>query len=114
LLAAEDTGVYVASLSDRFGDLGIVAVAVFERDARLFESVIMSCRAMGFGLEIALLRAVMDVEGAQGPYFGAFTQTDRNKPAADLYERAGFKQLTDGRWELPPGASLPEVPEWLT
>lgn len=114
LLQSEDTGVYVASLSDRFGDLGIVAVAIFERNNRLFESVIMSCRAMGFGLEIALLRAVMDAEGGQRPFFGTFIPTDRNKPAADLYERAGFKPLGDGRWELAVGASLPEVPTWLT
>ncbi len=50
LIKSEETGVYVASLSDRFGDLGVVAVAVFQRQARLFESVIMSERAW-LGLE---------------------------------------------------------------
>ncbi len=36
LVKSEETGVDVASLSDRFGDLGVVAVAVF--NARLVSS----------------------------------------------------------------------------
>jgi predicted enzyme involved in methoxymalonyl-ACP biosynthesis len=107
----------VASLKDRFGDLGIVSVVVFDRAARTFDSVIMSCRAMGFGLEMALLRRVLDAE-EPGAVTGLFIATDRNGPAADLFARAGFQQ-GDGQdggctWFLPVDGAGPEVPAWLS
>ncbi len=61
-LEAPGRAVYVASLSDKFGELGMVGVVlVIRKETELvFDSVIMSCRAMGFGLETVLLRAVID------------------------------------------------------
>jgi FkbH-like protein len=113
-LAASDAhAIYVASLSDRFGSLGVVALAIIERrpDAVVFDSVIMSCRAMGFGLEYALLRRVIDHEPAAS-YRGLFVPSPRNSPAAGLFEGAGFTQ-TDGEWVLPTDATLPVVPAWF-
>src|SRR5206468_2096228 len=48
-----NTAVYVASLADKFGAIGLVGVVIVERRGgdRVFESFVMSCRAMGFGLE---------------------------------------------------------------
>lgn len=112
LVSSSSHLVYVASLRDKFGDLGIVAVTVFDQEERCFESVIMSCRAMGFGLEFALLRAVMDVAGA-GPFRGIFIPTERNAPAAEFFEQAGFERAPDGNWILPPGSVGPQVPSWL-
>lgn len=106
-------GVHVASMRDRFGDLGVVAVVVFDCRTRTFDSVIMSCRAMGFGLEVALLREVMQVYGP-GPYTGLFRSTPRNSPAADLFGRAGFVETSPGRWTLSGGQETwPSIPEWL-
>jgi FkbH-like protein len=115
LMDSGSSRIQVASLRDRFGSLGIVAVAVFDEAERLFDSVIMSCRAMGFGLEFALLRAVMDTVGP-GPFRGRFIPTDRNGPAAGLFEQAGFHPEaggTEGMWVLPPGSVEPLPPAWL-
>jgi predicted enzyme involved in methoxymalonyl-ACP biosynthesis len=71
----------------------------------------MSCRAMGFGLEYALLRRVIDHEPAAS-YRGLFVPSPRNSPAAGLFEGAGFTQ-TDGEWVLPTDATLPVVPAWF-
>ena len=112
LLADERYGVHVATLGDRFGDLGVVALAVFARERRELEAVIMSCRAMGFGLEIALLSRVLDAEGP-GPVTATFVPTERNGPAADLFARAGFSDVGNHRWELAEEAPRPVVPEWF-
>lgn len=112
LLRDASFGVYVATLKDRFGDLGTVAVAIFSRQQHQFDAVIMSCRAMGFGLELALLRRVMDVEGADS-CSGLFVPTARNAPAADLFARAGFSVDGDGVWQLPADAQKPHIPAWL-
>jgi len=112
LLDSPDWLVYVASLRDRFGDLGVVAVAIFDRAERAFDSVIMSCRAMGFGVEFAVLAAVLDAAGP-GAARGMFVPTSRNGPAAELFAQAEFQQEADGTWVLPPSASGPQAPSWL-
>ena len=103
---------YVATLGDRFGELGVVATAVFDVPNRAFESVIMSCRAMGFGLELAVIRAVIDVEGP-GPFEGHFVATERNGPSADLFARSGFSLTRPNIWTLEAAQSPPSVPAWL-
>jgi FkbH-like protein len=112
LTRSERSHVYAASLRDRFGDLGVVAVAIFGEGKREFESVIMSCRAMGFGLEFALLRVVMDAAGP-GPFRGLFVPTERNGPAAELFPQAGFRRDSDGNWVLDADEAGPQVPTWL-
>jgi FkbH-like protein len=113
LMRSRRAHVYVASLRDRFGDLGIVAVAIFGDGRREFESVIMSCRAMGFGLEFALLRAVMDAAGP-GPFRGLFMPTERNGPAAELFPQAGFRRDSEGNWVLDADETGPQIPMWLS
>src|SRR5579863_1358040 len=106
--------IYVASLRDRFGSLGVVAVAVVERAAEhevIFDSVIMSCRAMGFGLEQALIRKVIDREPAQR-YVGLFLPSDRNSPAASLFQGSGFRN-ENGAWVLETGDQCVPVPAWF-
>ncbi|MDQ1462809.1 MAG: hypothetical protein QOI08_4293, partial [Actinomycetota bacterium] len=112
-LGSRTSHVYVASLRDRFGDLGIVAVAIFSDATRAFESVIMSCRAMGFGLEFALLRGVMD-EAGPGSFRGLFAPTERNGPAGDFFSQAGFRRDSDGSWLLESHEAGPQVPPWLS
>lgn len=113
LLSSDETPVYIASLRDKFGDLGVVAVVIFNQAERLFDSVIMSCRAMGFGLEFAILKEVMEVVGS-GEFRGLFMPTDRNAPAAGLFEQAGFTRESDTTWVLPSEADGPVAPPWLT
>ena len=102
-----------ASLRDRFGSLGVVAVAIFDQDVRVFDSVITICRAMGFGPGFALLRTVMDAAGP-APFRGLFVPSDRNGRAAELFAQAGIRSETDGVWTLPSGAAGPQTPTWLT
>ncbi|GAB3816767.1 hypothetical protein GCM10028820_16580 [Tessaracoccus terricola] len=115
LMADDAHGVWVATLADRFGDLGTVAIGIFERAERTVESFIMSCRAMGFGLETALLKVMLTEESRtdSGPVRGLFRPTERNRPASGLFRASGFEPGDDGQWHLAdPGRCTP-VPEWL-
>jgi FkbH-like protein len=106
---------YFADVSDKFGNLGIVAIVIVERhDGEvIFDSVVMSCRAMGFGLEQLMLCLVMHSEAAVR-YVGRFIPTDRNSPAATLYAEAGFRQTSETQWTIDAGADLPEGPSWFS
>ena len=104
LLSSPAHEVHVASLADRFGDLGIVAVAILDladpREVQL-DSFIMSCRAMGFGLEQLVLHELTAAR-PEATWVGRFIPTERNGPAASLYAGAGPPRRPRG-----PGRSLP-------
>jgi FkbH-like protein len=114
LLASETHELFVASLGDRFGDLGVVAVIVTVRgvDGEVeIDSFIMSCRAMGFGLEqFALAEVTRRLDAPR--YTARFIPTDRNGPAAGLYPSNGFTETEPGLWTLA-ASDRPERPAWF-
>jgi FkbH-like protein len=112
LLSSSTHRIYVASLGDRFGDLGVVAVVIYDLESATFDSVIMSCRAMGFGLELALICESLK-RHREGDVFGLFQPTERNSPAARLFANAGFTEVVPGRWVLPADAVGPDLPSWF-
>jgi FkbH-like protein len=114
LLSSESHELFVASLGDRFGDLGVVAAIVTARgtDGEVeIDSFIMSCRAMGFGLEqFALAEVTRRLDAPR--YTARFIPTDRNGPAAGLYPSNGFTETEPGLWTLEAG-DRPERPAWF-
>jgi FkbH-like protein len=115
LLQSSGHGVYVASFKDRFGDLGLVAAVIVERAPDrvvVFDSVVMSCRAIGFCLEQLLVRRTLEAEPARA-YRGLITPTERNAPSAGLFRHMGFTETSPGVWELESGAQVLDVPEWF-
>ncbi len=115
MIAGDRHGVYVASLADSFGDLGVVGLVIVERapPELIFDSVVMSCRAMGFGLELLLLRGALDLEPAWDRAVGRYVATARNGPCATLFSDAGFQPAGDSAWVLDSSASWPAPPSWL-
>jgi FkbH-like protein len=115
LLQSSRHAVYVASFKDRFGELGLVAAVITERaedQTVVFDSVIMSCRAIGFCLEQLLIRRTLEAEPAR-TYRGLITPTERNAPSAGLFRHMGFTETSPGVWVLESGAQVPDVPEWF-
>jgi len=115
LMQSSRHGVYVASFKDRFGDLGLVAAVIVERAGDgvvVFDSVIMSCRAIGFCLEQLLVRRTLEAEPARA-YRGLITPTERNAPSAGLFRHMGFNETSPGEWELESGAQVLDVPDWF-
>jgi FkbH-like protein len=116
---ADDTHrIYVAELSDKFGSVGLVAVAIVERhdDSCTFDSFVMSCRAMGFELERLVLGLVIAEEDREGAVrcVGRVIPTARNTPALSLYSANGFTACSETEWVLEPDAPRPASPVWFT
>lgn len=104
--------VYTLRAEDRFGDHGLVGVALVERsgEACRIDTLLLSCRVIGRDIERAFLHVISDAAARAGAtrLFGEFIATPKNAPAADLYDRLGFTPLgedDDGvfRWEWPLG-----------
>lgn len=114
-MASANRGVYAAEVVDKFGSFGLVASAVLSRvdDVITIDSFVMSCRAMGFGLEQAFLRLVIDAERQAQRVIGRFVSTDRNAPASRVFAENGFHAISDTDWLLPAQAERPSVPPWI-
>ncbi len=110
-IASPDWRLEVVAAKDRFGDLGIIAAVLLEvrADGLAVDSIVMSCRAMGRGIETAIanrLKAIARALRPRGRLWGDFRPTAKNRPAADFYARQGFTleaEADDGnqRWVLP-------------
>lgn len=98
---------WTASLEDRFGDYGrialVIAEIVTESGAKkaVIDTFLMSCRVMGRGVENALMGFVeqqLAVDGVEC-IVGQYLPTSKNAPVADFWSRMGYTK-TGGNWEL--------------
>ena len=92
----------VVSVSDRFGDYGLVGLVVYglEKDALAVETFLLSCRALGRGVEHQMLAQLGNLAKAQGAAHVDvhFVSSAKNKPALDFLETVGgpFRQALNG------------------
>lgn len=94
LAESEDSDVISLRLSDRFGDSGIVGTCIlrYDQGRAVFDTLLMSCRALGRGVEEVLLHQALSLAKqkrctlAVGEYYA----TPKNTQVADFFARQGF------------------------
>ena len=100
--ASDDAIVLGATLSDKFGDHGLVSsvVALVEGDALVIDSWLMSCRVFSRTLEQFVMRHLIGMAAERGlaRIVGLYVAGPKNDVVADLYPRLGFAADGDGRW----------------
>lgn len=96
-LASEDNDVFVLRVQDRFGDMGIVGVCIASYEGTNVElgTFLLSCRALGRGIEQKFLEEVLHFFAERGKdvVFGQFIATQKNALVADFYLQNGFERL---------------------
>ncbi|MCC7371962.1 MAG: HAD family hydrolase [Chloroflexi bacterium] len=115
--------VYALRVRDRFGDEGLVGVAILAPgDAGVWEidTLLMSCRVIGRGVETALLAHIAAAARQAGAsrLVGRFLPTGRNGLVSHLFEQHGFALAERGsagaeRWELDITTQQIAVPAWI-
>jgi FkbH-like protein len=108
-------------LRDRFGDHGLVGVAITrdEKEVCEIDTLLLSCRVIGRTVETALLSYLAQAAAARGRQrvSGKFLPTKKNAPAKEFYSQHGFQQhpqAGDGSlWELDLKQQAVEWPEWI-
>lgn len=107
-------------VTDRFGDHGLVAVALAELDFDVLriDTFLMSCRVIGRTVETAILSAIF-IEGKHlgtRSIIGEIIETRKNPPVRNLYERHGFvpgeAQGDLIRWQTPISEAV-TIPDWI-
>jgi FkbH-like protein len=86
---------FAVSASDRFGDYGTIGAMVIDRapattdspaGAAVLDTFVLSCRAMGRGVETAMLATAFDVSPS---VCAKVEETPRNQPARDFFAEHG-------------------------
>lgn len=115
-------GVWTIKVRDRLGDSGIVGAAIVRDDADACEvdTLLLSCRVIGRGIETAFIAYIADQARLRGKsrLVGMFCPTAKNEPAKHFYEDHGFRRIADDAngsvWELALAKSGLKAPEWIT
>jgi FkbH-like protein len=113
--------IYTARVRDRFGDNGIVGVAITapSEDAWEIDTMLLSCRVIGRTVETAILAAIAEDAETAGAsaLVGTFVPTKKNGPARDFYERHGFSATATNdeasTWELALAGRSLSCPAWI-
>jgi FkbH-like protein len=115
----------VVRVRDRFGDAGVVGLALARNlgDSCLIDSLLLSCRVIGRGIETALLAHLGEHARRSGAkvLVGEFIATKKNAPCADFYSDHGFtRRAPTGEvqsdsvfYELDLTTSAPASPKWI-
>jgi predicted enzyme involved in methoxymalonyl-ACP biosynthesis len=109
-------------VSDKFGPAGLTGVAIirYAGDAATIESLFMSCRVLGRGVEFAVWETIFADAGARGCRHvrATYKPTAKNTQAADFYDRLGLPLVgeTDAArgYETPLAAFVPPPTPWIT
>jgi FkbH-like protein len=113
--------VLTVDAADRFGDHGIIGSAIVQRAAGRWDidTLLLSCRVIGRGIEMAVLAALAELAWADGAtnLTGAVVPTAKNAPARDVYSAHGFSLVREEggttRWSLDLAAATVSVPPWI-
>lgn len=122
LLESAGVHLFTAELGDRFGSMGMTAVIILREHREkgalsvLVDSFVMSCRAMGFGLEDQIVNEIKRFSRHLGAVsiVGRYIPTDRNGPCAQVFSRNEFSAVgeTDFVWKDDSGREIGAIP-WL-
>ncbi len=96
--------VYALSGADRFGDYGLVGVAITSGSGEVCEidSFLLSCRVIGRSVETALLSYLARKAASEGArrLRGWYLPTRKNAPAKDFYPQHGFKMINESEGKM--------------
>lgn len=114
-------GAFSLRASDRYGDHGLVGVAIVRLEDRVaaIDSFLLSCRVIGRGVESALMAHIAEWARGAGVSVleGEFIPTAKNAPSATLFESHGFvmeeSDASGTRWTLDLERALPKWPEHI-
>lgn len=88
--------IWCLSVADKFGDNGITG-CIMVHDAEI-DSLLLSCRILGKGIENAFLKTVLSLLRSEGVGVvkAAYLPTIKNRQVADFYDKNGFAVDSEG------------------
>jgi FkbH-like protein len=93
----EDNAVFTLSVKDKLGELGLVGILILVREGPIgrIDSFLLSCRALGRGLESALLGHCLETVQSEWNldwWHAEYIPTRKNQQVADFWSTSGFAE----------------------
>lgn len=87
--------VWILSVRDKFGDNGISGLMIINNNDEV-DTLLMSCRVLGRGIETAFVKTVLKVLQNEGRnrVLGIYIPTEKNQQVADFWSKMGFIPIT--------------------
>lgn len=88
--------IYVVCSTDKYGDNGLISVVILRENSTevMIDSFLMSCRVMGRKLEDVIINELASRYNKK-KMIGKYMPTAKNTPVRDIYDRLGFKMMSD-------------------
>jgi len=92
-----DKYIFVVYSSDKYGDYGLISIVILieEHNDVIIDSFLMSCRVMGRKLENVIINEIAACFMGRDKLTGEYIPTAKNLPVEKLYDRLGFKVISD-------------------
>jgi FkbH-like protein len=121
LSEAKDSAVRYLHLKDRFGDTGIVGVAILKYTGKeaLIDTFLLSCRVIGRGVEEVFLRDCVNMAVRRGceKIVGLYLPTSKNGQVQKFYENHNFscmeKNSSGAKYSFPLKENFPDFPGYF-
>ncbi len=102
-----DVGVFALRYADKFGDEGIVGLAIVRYDGGAerahIDTFLLSCRVLGRDVEHAFMDKILKAIRRRGmtSVTAEFVPTPKNRPASGFYEKCGFTAKGEHQYRAP-------------
>ena len=118
LVTASDTRVFAMEVADRFGEYGLVGVAIIKQanaEEWLIDTLLMSCRVLGRGAETAFIGTIAKAVKLYGGnrLRGEYRATGKNALVKDLYQNHGFIPDENNAQWLGSVDGVPQPPDYV-
>jgi FkbH-like protein len=94
MINAGKNSVSCLKVSDKYGDIGMVGAAIIEykKDEASIDTLLMSCRIIGRGIEEVFLKAILNKAYANGfrKITSTYIKTNKNQVVEDFFEKNNF------------------------
>lgn len=116
---SETHEVYYLQLIDKFGDNGIVGVALLQKNGQEWkiDTFLLSCRVIGRTVETAFLAFLVEQARKAGAksMLGEYIPTEKNSPCKDFYSTHGFQKVPKNNrlWRLHIIQKNIQAPTWI-
>jgi len=113
----DENRLWTVRVKDVFGDSGLAGIVGLEirGDCAELTDFLLSCRVMGRGIENSLVHTLVSLVRPLGieRLRAEYTETAKNKPCRDFFERSGMERDGDAVFVWDPRKPYPE-PEHIT
>jgi len=108
---------FAVRLKDRLGSDEIIGVLiiVFENSSARIDTLLLSCRVLGRGVETSVLSWLCNYLGGKNidTIIGEIIPTEKNTPVRDIYSQHGFNSFSEKLFKLVLTDQEIKMPAWI-